>query len=124
MPKRGFGSAPTGVCQRRSSMDHRVKPGGDDSEQWLCHSSDAQAHRENEISISSLPDLIRQSTRPGRSLDQRLPMRRDSVKPGGDEVKRPSKDAAEVPGPSSFEARFRSHLRMTENTLRCARDTN
>ena len=55
-------------------------------------------------------------------------MRRDSmdhrVKPGGYEVKRPSKDAAEVPGPSSFEARFRSHLRMTENTLRCARDTN
>jgi hypothetical protein len=30
MPKRGFGSAPTGVCQRRSSINHRIKSGGDE----------------------------------------------------------------------------------------------
>jgi hypothetical protein len=31
-------------------------------------------------------------------------------------AKRPSKDTAEAPGPSPFEARFASHLRVTDQT--------
>ncbi len=45
-------NAPTGICLLQLSMDHRVKPGGDESKSGVTvawHSSDAQPHRENEI---------------------------------------------------------------------------
>jgi hypothetical protein len=34
-------NASTGICQRRSSMDHRIKSGGDDFLTVACHSSGA-----------------------------------------------------------------------------------
>jgi hypothetical protein len=67
MRKLRLHSAPTGAYARRLSMDHRVKPGGDESESGVtvgCNYSGAEARRENEISISSLPGLTRQSMLP------------------------------------------------------------
>jgi hypothetical protein len=40
---------PPSVCLLELSIDHRVKPGGDESETVACHSSDAKPHREKEI---------------------------------------------------------------------------
>jgi hypothetical protein len=49
MRNRGSHSASTGAQARRFSMDHRVKPGGDESETVAWHNSGAQPRCENEI---------------------------------------------------------------------------
>ena len=60
---------PPNVCLLELCMDHRVKPGGDESKSGVTvawHSSDAQPHRENEILFSPLPIGERSSERSER----------------------------------------------------------
>jgi hypothetical protein len=46
--------------------------------------------------------------------DRRIARTREACRHPEAAAKRPSKDVAEAPGPSSFEARCRSHLWMTD----------
>jgi hypothetical protein len=63
MPKRRLHSASTGVCLRRSSIDHRIKCGGDEIEvacvAW--HSSGAQPRREKDC-LLLFPDAVQRET--------------------------------------------------------------